>query len=123
MVKSLFVRLAGDRGADFAEISVKTVRSVVKGIIGVSIIQSLLAGLGVAVAGIPVAGLWAILCLILAIIQIGIAPVIIPAIIYAFSKMSTLRAVMLTVWLELLAILDGPLKEVLMGRGPRCPCW
>ena len=50
MAKSLFVRLAGDRGTDFAEISVKTVRSVVKGIIGVSIIQALLAGLGFAVA-------------------------------------------------------------------------
>ena len=121
MVKSLFVRLAGDRGADFAEISVKTVRSVVKGIIGVSIIQSLLAGLGFAVAGIPAAGLWALLCLFLAIIQIGIGPVIIPVIIYAFSKMSTLTAVMLTVWLVLLAISDGPLKAVLMGRGASVP--
>lgn len=121
MAKSLFVRLAGDRGADFAEISVKTVRSVVKGIIGVSIIQALLAGLGFALAGIPAAGLWALLCLILAIIQIGIGPVIIPVIIYAFSKMSTLTAVMLTVWLVLLAISDGPLKAVLMGRGASVP--
>lgn len=121
MAKSLFVRLAGDRGADFAEISVKTVRSVVKGIIGVSIIQALLAGLGFAAAGIPAAGLWALLCLILAIIQIGIGPVIIPVILYAFSKMSTLTAVMLTVWLVLLAISDGPLKAVLMGRGASVP--
>jgi predicted PurR-regulated permease PerM len=121
MAKSLFVRLAGDRGVDFAEISVKTVRSVVKGIIGVSIIQSLLAGLGFAVAGIPAAGLWALLCLILAIIQIGIGPVTIPVIIYSFSKMSTLTAVMLTVWLVLLAISDGPLKAVLMGRGASVP--
>ncbi|MGB5424299.1 MAG: AI-2E family transporter [Desulfobacterales bacterium] len=121
MANSLFVRLAGDRGADFAEISVKTVRSVVKGIIGVSIIQSLLAGLGFAVAGIPAAGLWALLCLILAIIQIGIGPVIIPVIIYAFSKMSTLTAVVLTVWLVLLTLSDGPLKAVLMGRGASVP--
>jgi predicted PurR-regulated permease PerM len=40
MTKKLFVRLAGERGAEFAEISVKTVRSVVKGIIGVSLLQS-----------------------------------------------------------------------------------
>jgi predicted PurR-regulated permease PerM len=121
VAESLFVRLAGDRGAYFAEISVKTVRSVVKGIIGVSIIQALLAGLGFAVAGIPAAGLWALLCLILAIIQIGIGPVIIPVIIYAFSKMSTLTAVMLTVWLVLLTISDGPLKAVFMGRGASVP--
>ncbi len=67
------------------------------------------------------AGLWALLCLILAIIQIGIGPVIIPVIIYAFSKMSTLTAVMLTVWLVLLTISDGPLKAVLMGRGASVP--
>jgi predicted PurR-regulated permease PerM len=121
MTKKLFVRLAGEHGADFANISVQTVRSVVKGIIGVSIIQAMLAGLGFAVAGIPAAGLWALLCLILAIIQIGIGPVIIPVIIYAFSKMSTLTAVMLTVWLVLLAISDGPLKAVLMGRGSSVP--
>ena len=66
-------------------------------------------------------GLWALLCLILAIIQIGIGPVIIPVIIYAFSKMSTLTAVMLTVWLVLLTISDGPLKAVLMGRGASVP--
>ena len=121
MTKKLFVRLAGERGAEFAEISVKTVRSVVKGIIGVSLLQSMLAGLGFAAAGIPGAGLWAFLCLILAIIQIGIGPVIIPVIIYAFSKMSTLTAVILTVWLLLLAISDGPLKAVLMGRGASAP--
>lgn len=121
MVKNLFVRLAGDRGADFAEIAGKTVRGVVKGIIGVSIIQSLLAGLGIAVAGIPGAGLWAFLCLILAITQIGIGPVMIIVIIYAFLKMSTLSAVLLTAWLVLVALVDGPLKAVLLGRGAPVP--
>jgi len=67
------------------------------------------------------AGLWALLCLILAIIQIRIGPVIIPVIIYAFSKMSTLTAIMLTVWLVLLTISDGPLKAFLMGRGASVP--
>jgi predicted PurR-regulated permease PerM len=121
VAKKLFVRLAGERGPEFAEISTKTVRSVVKGIIGVSLLQSILAGLGFAVAGIPGAGLWALLCLFLAIIQIGIGPAIIPVIIYAFLKMSTLTAVILTVWLVLLAISDGPLKAVLMGRGASVP--
>jgi predicted PurR-regulated permease PerM len=47
--------------------------------------------------------------------------VIIPVIIYAFSKMSTLTTVMLTVWLVLLAISDVPLKAFLMGRGSSAP--
>lgn len=121
MVKSLFLKLAGDRGAEFFEISVNTVRRVVKGILGVSILQSLLAGLGFALAGIPAAGLWAFLCLVLAIIQIGVGPVIIPVIIYAFAKMSTLKAVLLTIWLLLVALADGPVKAVLLGRGAAVP--
>jgi predicted PurR-regulated permease PerM len=121
MAKSLFVRLAGDRGTEFADISVKTVRSVVKGILGVSIIQSLLAGLGFAAAGIPAAALWSLLCLFLAIIQIGIGPVIIPVIIYAFLKLSTMKAVILSVWLVLLALADSPMKAVLLGRGAAVP--
>jgi predicted PurR-regulated permease PerM len=76
MAKHLFVRVAGSHGEEIVGITVQTIRSVVKGIIGVSMIQALLAGLGFAVAGIPAAGLWAFLCLVLAIIQIGVAPVV-----------------------------------------------
>jgi len=53
MARALFVRLAGERGADFADISTKTVQNVVKGILGVAIIQALLAGSGFLVAGVP----------------------------------------------------------------------
>lgn len=76
---------------------------------------------GTAVAGIPGAGLWALLCPFLAIIQIGVGLVIIPVIIYAFLKMSTLMAVILTVWLVLAALSVGPLKAVLLGRGASVP--
>ena len=39
LVKDLFVSLAGERGNDFADISTITIRNVVKGILGVAIIQ------------------------------------------------------------------------------------
>jgi predicted PurR-regulated permease PerM len=48
----LFVSLAGERGDDFADISTRTIRNVVKGILGVAIIQGLLAGAGFMVAGV-----------------------------------------------------------------------
>lgn len=121
MAKRLFVRVAGDQGEEIAEITVQTIRSVVKGIIGVSIIQSLLAGLGFAVAGIPAAGLWAFLCLVSAIIQIGIGPVVLWVIIYAFYTMGKLPAGLLTVWLVLVTASDGPMKAVIFGRGASVP--
>jgi predicted PurR-regulated permease PerM len=121
MVRNLFVRLAGERGADFADISTKTVRNVVKGILGVAIIQALLAGTGFLLAGVPGAGLWAFLCLFLAIIQIGIFPVVIPVIIYMFYSADLLTAGLLTGWLILVSLLDNLLKPILLGRGAPVP--
>ena len=121
MAKDLFVRLAGERGADFADISTQTVRNVVKGILGVAIIQALLAGTGFLAAGVPGAGLWAFLCLFLAIIQVGIFPVTIPVIIYAFSTADTLTAALLTGWLIVVSLLDNFLKPILLGRGAPVP--
>src|SRR5688572_25026638 len=42
----VFIKLAGTHGESFATITVATVRSVVKGILGVAVIQSAMAGLG-----------------------------------------------------------------------------
>jgi predicted PurR-regulated permease PerM len=121
MAKNLFVRLAGERGADLADISKKTVRNVVKGILGVAIVQALLAGAGFLAAGVPGAGLWAFLCLFLAIIQIGIFPIVIPVILYMFYSADTLTAGLLAGWLVLVSLLDNLLKPILLGRGAPVP--
>jgi predicted PurR-regulated permease PerM len=121
VARDLFVRLAGERGANFADVANKTVHNVVKGILGVAIIQSLLAGTGFFVAGVPAAGLWAFLCLFLAIIQIGIFPVVISVIIYMFSSADTITAGLLTGWLIIVSLLDNFLKPILMGRGAPVP--
>jgi predicted PurR-regulated permease PerM len=121
MAKTLLVRLAGERGAGFADIATKTVRNVVKGILGVAIIQALLAGIGFWVAGVPAAGLWAFICLFLAIIQIGLFPVVIPVVIYMFYSADTSTAGLLTGWLILVSLLDNFLKPILLGRGAPVP--
>jgi predicted PurR-regulated permease PerM len=114
-------RLAGDRGSEFIELAGATVRGVARGIIGVAAIQAILAGLGMMVAGVPAAGLWAGLCLVLAIIQIGIAPVMIGAIIYMFSTADTIPAVLFLIWGVFVSVIDNVLKPILMGRGLDVP--
>jgi predicted PurR-regulated permease PerM len=117
----IFVRLAGDKGAEFAKVSETTIRNVVKGILGVAAIQAFLAGLGFVFADVPAAGLWVLLCLILAIIQIGIIPVVIPVIIYMFYSADTLTATILAVYLIFVSLVDNFLKPVLLGRGAPVP--
>jgi predicted PurR-regulated permease PerM len=117
----IFIRLAGKHGESFADTTIATIRSVVKGILGVAVIQAAMCGLGFFIAGVPYAGLWTVACLFFAIIQIGAGPIAIPVAIYMFSVSDTLTAVILSVWLGITLISDNILKPLLLGRGAPAP--
>ena len=120
-VLNLFSRLVGERGEEFVNITVVTLRNVARGILGVAILQALTAGIGCAVADVPAAGLWALLCFFLAIIQVGIFPVTIPIIIYMFYHTDTITALILAVWLATITVSDNFIKPILLGRGAPVP--
>ena len=117
----IFLKLAGNNREDFATTTVITIRSVVKGILGVAVIQAVMAGLGFFIAGVPYAGVWTVGCLFFAVIQVGAAPIAIPVIIYMFSATDTLTAVLLAIWLGITLVSDNILKPLLLGRGAPAP--
>lgn len=121
LAQNIFVKVAGSKGEEYLQMSSKTIRSVVKGILGVAFIQSALVGIGFAVAGIPATGLWVMLALILGIIQIGPLPVIIIGVIYMFSTAATTPAIIFLVWCIIIAPLDNILKPILLGKGAAVP--
>ncbi len=114
-------RVAGERGAEFADLAGATVRSVAVGILGVALIQSALAGLGFVIVGIPGAGLWALLGLLLCVVQIGLLPVTLPIVIYVFATAEPWIAIAFAIWSVLVSLLDNALKPLLLGRGARVP--
>ncbi len=115
-------RMAGEaRGPEFAKLANATVQSVVQGILGVALIQTAFAALGFVVAGIPAAGLWALLVLVAAIVQLPVALVMLAPIALAFSSMGTVGAVAFTAWCVVVALLDNVLKPMLFGRGVEVP--
>jgi len=120
-IESIFTRLAGSRGTELTELSQATVKSVVTGILGIAVIQTLLAGLGFIVMGVPAAGLLAFLCLILAIVQIDILIILIPLSIYAFSVAGTGAAVVFLVWNIAVGLLNNVLKPILLAKGVNAP--
>lgn len=120
LVCSLCKRIFGERGPDLQRLMGATIRSVTAGILGVALIQSVLAGLGFLVAGLPGAGLWAVLFLIAAVLQVG-ALVLIPAVIYMFAIAGTTKAVVFLIWCVFVAVLDNVLKPLLLGRGVDVP--
>jgi predicted PurR-regulated permease PerM len=119
--RAIATRLAGERGADYAELGQSTVRSVARGILGVALIQSLLAGLGFLAVGVPGAGLLALVCLLLAVVQIGPIVVLIGTVIYVFSTADIFTAVIFLIWSIFVGLLDNVLKPVLLGRGVKVP--
>lgn len=119
--RRFFQRLLRSKNLDASALAASTIRNVVKGILGVALIQSTLALAGFLLAGIPYAGIWFFFCVVLAIIQVGIFPVSIGVIIYSWSHGGGLTATLLTIWLIAVGLVDNVLKPILMGKGASVP--
>ncbi|MEA5532971.1 AI-2E family transporter [Crocosphaera sp. XPORK-15E] len=120
-LSQIVLRLTPKQGQGFLQLATATIRGVTRGIIGVAILQSLLIGLGLIVAQIPFAGLLTLLCLILAIVQIGPGLVVFPTIIFAWSTMGTMSALLFTLWMIPTTLVDNILKPILMAQGLPVP--
>ena len=115
-------KLVGTNGEEIVVMSRNTVRSVVKGILLVAIIQALLSFVGFKLIGIPAAGLFTLLVLFSAIIQVPVTIAVIPAIALVFSMTdNTTHAVIFTVYIVVVSLLDNFLKPVLLAKGLQTP--
>jgi len=122
MARQFCIRLGGrSPGGDWAPMIVKTIRSVLQGIVGVAVIQAGLCAIGLFVMGIPGAPIWSALILLLAVAQLPTILVVAPIIIYAFSAYGTTSAILFTVWMMAAGLSDNVLKPLLMGRGLDIP--
>jgi predicted PurR-regulated permease PerM len=92
-------RRVSRRGNEFMQLAGATIRNVSQGVIGVSLLQALLAGIGLMAAGVPRASLIAFGVLILGIIQIGPSAILIPVIIWSWMTMETSTALIFTVYM------------------------
>jgi predicted PurR-regulated permease PerM len=122
--QAIFERLVGSaRGSEFARLSTATIRAVAQGVIGVALIQALLVGLALLVAGVPWAGVLAIVVLVLGIAQVPALIVTLPAIIFVWSSgdHGTAAAIAYTVVLFLSGMADNVLKPLMLGRGVDAP--
>ncbi|MCZ4410465.1 AI-2E family transporter [Cryomorphaceae bacterium 1068] len=119
--RKFFKRLVGVRGDEFAELVGSTVRSVVKGVIGVAIIQTLLIGLGMVIAGVPYAGVWTLVTLIFAILQLPVIIIILGVVLWMFSSFDTLPAVLWSLYFLASGLSDNVLKPLLLGKGAKVP--
>jgi predicted PurR-regulated permease PerM len=121
---AIFARIAGEeRGGALADLCTATTRAVAQGVIGVAFIQAIIIGVALLVAGVPFAGIFALVALMLGIAQVPVLVVTLPVIIYIWwsGDYSTGIATLYTVILAVAGMADNALKPLLLGRGVDAP--
>jgi len=124
-MQNIFNRLTSkERGSRLQSLSTATVRSVASGVIGVAFIQALLLGIGFIMAGIPAAGVLAVVVLLIGILQLpAIIFISLPAIAYLWwsGEASTTSNIFYSIYLIAAGMADNVLKPILLGRGVDAP--
>jgi predicted PurR-regulated permease PerM len=114
-------RLAGSRGENVGRLAAKAVRAVALGIVVTALAQTLLSGIGLALAGVPHAGLLTAVVFVLCIAQLGPLLVVAPATIWLYSSGSAGRGTVMLVFSLVAVTLDNVLRPVLIKKGADLP--
>ena len=114
-------RLAGERGEHAVQLAGQAIRSVALGVVVTAVVQSALGGVGLAIAGVPFAGLLTAVMLFLCIAQVGPSPVLVPAVIWLYWSGETAWGTFLLVWSLVVVTMDNVLRPMLIKRGADLP--
>jgi predicted PurR-regulated permease PerM len=114
-------RLAGPRGEQIVALAGMAVRSVALGVVVTAIVQSMVSGLGLLLAGVPRPGILSAVILLLCVAQLGPALVLIPATIWLFATGAIVSGVVLAIVTVIALTMDNFLRPFLIKRGADLP--
>lgn len=120
-VRAFARRLAGEPGVDAVVLAAQSVRAVAMGVVVTALVQSLLGGLGLLVAGVPFVGVLTAVMFVLGVAQIGVVPVLLCAIGWLYWTGETGWAAGLLVWTVIVGTLDNILRPILIKAGADLP--
>ena len=104
-----------------SDLAGQAIRSVALGVVVTAVAQSVLGGIGLAVAGVPFASLLTALMFILCLAQIGPGLVLIPAVIWMYYAGDALWATVLLVFTIIAGTMDNFLRPFLIRKGADLP--
>jgi predicted PurR-regulated permease PerM len=120
-LRSALRRISGERADEMMHLAGRTILNVSRGVVGIALVQSLLAGIGFVAAGIIGAGFLTFLALILGIVQLGASVLLIPMIIWSWFSMETTHALLFTAYMIPVSLFDNIFKPLVMARGLLTP--
>jgi predicted PurR-regulated permease PerM len=114
-------RLAGSQGESTVALAGQAIRGVAMGVVVTAFVQSVMGGIGLAVAGVPFAAILTAIMFLLAVAQIGPAPVLLIGIGWLYWQGDIGWASALLVWSILVGSLDNVLRPILIRKGADLP--
>ena len=120
-IRKFGARFAGQRGEDVVLLAARAIRGVALGVVVTALVQALLGGLGLAVAGIPFAGVLTAVMLLFCIAQLGPTLVLLPATVWLYWTGDNVWGSLLLVWTIFVGTLDNFLRPVLIKQGADLP--
>jgi predicted PurR-regulated permease PerM len=114
-------RLGGDRGEAAVHLAGQAIRSVALGVVVTALAQSIVGGVGLAVAGIQFVGLLTALMFVLCLIQLGPALVLIPAVVWVYYSDDAFWGTVLLAFTIVAMTVDQFIRPILIRRGAALP--
>jgi len=114
-------RLAGEQGEHSIRLAGQAVRGVALGVVVTALVQSILGGIGLTIAGVPFAAILTAVMFMLAIAQIGAVPVLALAVVWTYWSVGTGWGTFLLIWTVVVGGMDNFLRPVLIKKGADLP--
>ena len=114
-------RLAGEHGENSVRLAGQAIRGVALGVVVTAVVQSVLGGIGLAIAGVPFASVLTAVMFMLCIAQVGPVLVLVPAVIWMYWSGESGWGTFLLVWTIVVGTLDNFLRPFLIKKGADLP--
>lgn len=114
-------RLAGEQGEHSVRLAGQAVRGVALGVVVTALVQSILGGVGLTIAGVPFAAILTAVMFMLAIAQIGAVPILALAVVWTYWSVGTGWGTFLLIWTVVVGSMDNFLRPILIKKGADLP--
>ena len=113
--------IGGQRGEEVTVLAARAIRGIALGVVVTALVQAVLGGIGLAVAGVPAVTVLSLVMFILALAQLGVFLVLLPAVIWLYWKGQTVLGTVLLVWTFIVGTLDNVMRPILIKKGADLP--
>jgi len=114
-------RLAGEPGVAAVRLSARAIRGVALGVVATALAQTVIGWIGLAMTGVPFALVLSVLIFLLALAQIGGAPVLIIGVVWLFWHGFNGAGIFLIAITLITAVVDNVVRPLLIKKGADLP--